>query len=151
MRGARQHTKLRRGEGGGCAIEDAIGRFRRVCFMSRLRRACVLFLLLLLSPRRRGRSGNDTAGWWTGQSGSVQTVAGGSCAFAIDDDGRLRRLAGRDGFGNPRYSILGRIHFGVLVAAERASGCRFLGVAEGCPSICTTPGRASTSRRTCSF
>jgi hypothetical protein len=56
--------------------------------------------------------------------------AGGSCAFAIDDDGRLRRLAGRDGFG-VLVLILGQIHYCVLVAGE-GFGLPLLGVAEGC-------------------
>jgi hypothetical protein len=54
--------------------------------------------------------------------------AGGSCAFAIDDDG-LRRLAGRDGFG-VLVLILGYVYFGVLVAGE-GFGLPLLGVAEG--------------------
>jgi hypothetical protein len=62
---------------------------------------------------------------WVSADGSS-----GSCAFAIDDDGRLRRLAGRDGFG-VLVLILGHIHYGVLVAGE-GFGLPLLGVAEGC-------------------
>jgi hypothetical protein len=55
--------------------------------------------------------------------------AGGSCAFAIDDDGSLRRLAGRGGFG-VLVLILGHTYFGVLVAGE-GFGLPLLGVAVG--------------------
>ena len=54
----------------------------------------------------------------------------GSCSFAIDDDGHLRRVAGRAGFG-VLVLIRGHIHYGVLVAGE-GFGLPLLGVAEGC-------------------